>query len=415
MKTQLGIVSAVLLALSGAASAGTFSLTTSPNASDEIDVITGGTTGVQIFFTGDGSTQDAQMDFTLDNFADLTITPVVLVAGSTCGFDGATLLRIAPPSGAGTALTSTPTAYCRFDIAAAPAAALGPRAISTTLLDCAPLPMGVGCEFVGAGINVIDTPPEPPVITFNPDGGAVTLAQGGGAVGAAATNGTITVTAAGGVGGGTGSYDCTVPAGFTVSNNANASFGNGSVDMTVGCTMGATATSAGMSCAVNDANGASTVDFTLGCPAGASAVYSSAPPPGGALAACNGAAGATVNTTLTISNTGTPANPDSAADDLALACSVTGTGFAIASGPATPLEAGDSTTVTVECTIPASGTENGTLTCNGNDYALSASVRTAPILSSPALVPSTSFWSKMILFGLLAGLGMLVVSLRRNG
>lgn len=270
---------------------------------------------------------------------------------------------------------------------------------------------------VDGQFEVIDTPPEPPVITFTPDGGTVSLAQGGGAVGDPATNGTITVDATGGVGGGTGSYNCAVPAGFTVSNNANAAFGNGTVDMSVGCTMGASAASANMTCAVTDDNGDRNVNFTLECPAGASAVYSSAPAAGADLAQCSGAPGETVTTTLTITNTGTPANPDSAADDLAISCSVDNpANFAIIAGPTTPLEAGSSTDVTVECTIPDADEAVGTLDCNGNTYGLSALVQTLPpAIPQPNVIPANSFWSKMVLFGLLAGLGMLVVSLRRNG
>lgn len=266
--------------------------------------------------------------------------------------------------------------------------------------------------------EVVDIPPEPPVITFTPNGGTVSLAQGGGAVGDPATSGSINVTAAGGVGGGTGSYSCTVPGGFTVSNNANAAFGNGSVDMSVGCNMGASAASAGMTCAVTDDNGSRDVDFTLECPAGASAVYSSAPAAGGDLAQCTGAPGSTVTTTLTITNIGTPANPDSAADDLPLDCAVDNpANFAITAGPTTPLEAGSSTDVTVTCTIPDTGEAVGSLTCNSNNvYGLSALVQTdPPAVPQPNVIPANSFWSKMVLFGLLAGLGMLVVSLRRNG
>lgn len=409
---RLAVLPAALLAFASVASAQTITIgsgTGQRSTTISIDVTYepgGGVAGYNTLFSydptplsGDPTITAGAGSCTVDNVANqitvfrTTFPPVVIASAET-------VCTVNFPIGAAAAFATYPLAHD-----SAPA--------STSFSDTSA--NTVAGTVVDGQFQVTSVPPAPPVITFNPNGGAVTLAQGGGAVGTAATNATINVTAASGVGGGTGSYNCAVPAGFTVSNNANATFGNGSVDMTVGCTMAAAATSAGMTCAVTDAGGNRNVDFTLGCPAGASAIYSSTPAPGGALADCNGAAGTTVNTTLTISNTGTPATPDTAADDLSPVCSVTGTGFAITSGPTNPIEAGSSSTVTVACTIPASGTQTGTLTCDGNTYALSASLRTAPILSSPALVPSTSFWSKMILFGLLAGLGMLVVSLRRNG
>ncbi len=420
MKAQLGIVSAVLLALSGTAAAGTFSLTATPDAGDTVDVLLGSTTSVQFFYTGNGDTQDAQMDFTLSDFTGLTITPQVLVAGSVCAYNGTTLLRVVPPSGAGNPLTSTPTAYCAFSIAVDPAAPQTVRTISTSLLDCAPLGAGDTCEFIGTGINVIDTPPEAPAVAFAPNGGPINLAQGGGAVGDTSAASVIAVTTSGGAGTGSASYNCTVPAGFAATNSSNASIAVGSdpADLSVTCTLGATASSANMTCGVTDIAGSRDVSFTLNCPAGASAVYSSAPAAGAALATCNGAPGSTQTRSITITNTGTPADPDSAADDLALACSITsgGTNFAIVAGPTSPLEAGSSTTVDVQCTVPDTGSITGELDCNGNLYGLSATVQTVPPpVPTPAIVPATSEWSKLVLIALLAGLGALVVGFRRHG
>lgn len=403
----LALLSAGLAASS--AMAATIALTPNPQTIQQT-----GSADVTIAFTGDGATNAFSGAVIYDTVRfNATAAPnggdvLCAVNDAFNATDGRVAIVVTPGGGA---LADRNFCVITFTTNAA---ALG----NTALTWVTPVfgGSGGGDTATDGALNVIDVIPEPPSITFTPNGGAVDLTQGGGAVGASSASTNINVTAAGGIGGGTGSYNCAVPAGFAVTNNANAAFANGSADMAVSCTMAAAASSAGMTCAVSDADGARDVAFTLNCPAGASAIYGSAPAPGVALPACGGStAGAVVNTTLTINNTGTPANPESAADDLALACSVAGANFAIASGPTTPLEAGASTTVTVACTVPASGTATGTLTCNGNDYPLSSALATAPVVVSPAIVPSTSFWSKMILFGLLAGLGMLVVSLRRNG
>lgn len=414
MKNKALLRSSLALALFGAglaassAMAATISLTPNPQTIQQT-----GSADVTIAFTGDGATNAFSGAVIYDTVRfNATAVPngsdvLCAVNDAFNATDGRVAIVVTPGGGP---LADRNLCVITFTTNAA---ALGNTAL--TWVNPVFGGSGGGDTANDGALNVIDVIPEPPTISFNPNGGMINLTQGGGAVGGSSATTTITATAAGGIGGGTGSYNCTVPAGFAVTNNANPAFANGSADLGVSCTMAAAGSSAAMSCAVTDADGARSVDFTLNCPAGASAVYNSVPAPGVGLAACDGGAGEVVNTTLTINNTGTPANPESAADDLAVACSVAGANFAIGTGPTTPLEAGSSTTVTVACTVPGTGTATGTLTCNGNDYPLSSSVRTAPVVVSPAIVPSTSFWSKMILFGLLAGLGMLVVSLRRNG
>lgn len=93
----------------GGVSAGTFSY---PNT---IVVPGAPTETLTISFAGDGDTQDAGIDLNLP--ANVTASaPAVLVAGSVCGVVDADTIRIVPPSGAGTPLTSTPTAYCSFQL-----------------------------------------------------------------------------------------------------------------------------------------------------------------------------------------------------------------------------------------------------------------------------------------------------------
>ena len=100
--------------------------------------------------------------------------------------------------------------------------------------------------------------------------------------------------------------------------------------------------------------------------------------------------------------------------------------FSITSGASgTGLLVGDTATVNIACPTPALSTDPdnpGTIECTTNEagtpsyaYDLSAGVQTAPSpLPQPNIVPAGSLWSKLLLIGLLAGLGGLIVSLRRQ-
>jgi hypothetical protein len=269
MKKKLGVLALACFGMVGSAMAGTFSHAPDPGP------VTRGQAGtvVNFSFTGDGDTQDAQADLVISSTADLTITPAVVVAGSTCAFDGGTgTLRVAPPSGAGTALTSTPTVYCSFTFAATAGAALGPRALTPALLDCAPLGAGDTCTFTGTGINVIDgpPPPTPPTIT----GVAVpSVPTPPVTIGSTRQVGTIdfsiTVPAANG---GTGSVSCVDDAGgptFTIAPANQPTITTTVADPTVSCLITGAAQSGTLTCtAVN--GGAQ--QFTFACPLGTAVV-----------------------------------------------------------------------------------------------------------------------------------------------
>lgn len=381
----------------------------------------GSTISVPVTFNAGGNVAGYNTVIEYDP-APLSGNPTITAGAATCTIDPAlntiSIIRFTFPAAA---LPTEVACTVNFPIDAAAAFAVYPLThdpASTAFPDTSANPV-VGTVDDGS-FEVVDTPPEAPAVAFAPNGGPISLAQGGGAVGDTSAASVIAVTTSGGAGTGSASYNCTVPAGFAATNSSNASIAVGSdpADLSVTCTLGATASSANMTCGVTDIAGSRDVSFTLNCPAGASAVYSSAPAAGAALATCNGAPGSTQTRSITITNTGTPANPDSAADDLALACSITsgGTNFAIVAGPTSPLEAGSSTTVDVQCTVPDTGSITGELDCNGNLYGLSATVQTVPPpVPTPAIVPATSEWSKLVLIALLAGLGALVVGFRRHG
>ncbi|MCB1560291.1 MAG: hypothetical protein KDI75_04230 [Xanthomonadales bacterium] len=137
-------------------------------------------------------------------------------------------------------------------------------------------------------------------------------------------------------------------------------------------------------------------------------IYASTPAPGSSLNCTSGG-----TTTVNIQNIG----------DLPLnvSCSI-GAPFSSA-GPASPIAPAGNSDVTVTCPTIADGDPpvNGTLACSSDGgpdarYPVTASAipPIPPAIPSPQLVPSSSLWSKLMLFGFLAGLGALVISLRRS-
>ena len=276
-------------------------------------------------------------------------------------------------------------------------------------------------------ITVALAPPEPPTVTFAPNGGAINLTAPGGALQGSESNATaIAITAVGGSGAGSGSYTCVDPgAPFTVTNlaNANVLVGSDPADISVTCTLDDVAVSDALAC-TRTGGDATPVNFTLNCPAGApipSPEYSSAPAAGATLN-CDGDPGSLTETSITITNTGLAG----VGSDLDVtSCSTTGAGFSVIAGanPA-PIAVGASTVVTVQCTVPAEDAPaaTGELTCTSNDagnspavYPLSSIADTAlPAVPQPNVVPASSLWSQLSLIGLLAALGLLVVGIRRN-
>lgn len=263
-------------------------------------------------------------------------------------------------------------------------------------------------------VTLADAPPDPTNIGFSPT--TVNLTNGGNVAGQQSAASIVSVTTIAASGVDPGSYSCTVPAGFQLTNAAQAGIPAGSdpADISVTCTLAGAAFQGISTCTRN--SGADTdVQLTLNCPTAAGPVLASSPANGTTLT-CNGAPGSVVTTGVTINNTGD-------AQMTGVACNVVGAGFVISQAPSPTVNAGGSTTVSVGCTVPAEGvTSNGTLNCTTT--APAGGALSFPITSlgvagpvsptTPALIPSTSLWAKIGLVGLLAALGLLVVGFRRH-
>ena len=275
---------------------------------------------------------------------------------------------------------------------------------------------------VDGQVEVVDAPPDVN-LTYTPaSGGTVTFPGGTSgtstdasiAVGATGTSGSGSVTGCtlGGANPGAFVDNTTYPVTVSVG-------GSGSIDLT--CNLGNSAATATLSCTESDTS-PTAQSFNLSCPAGTAVPapeYDSTPAPGATIN-CSGTPGSTQNRTLTISNVGFAG----AGSDLTYTCSTASAGFSVTSGAGGTVVVGGSADVGIACTVPAEGAPaaNGVLTCTSNDadeatvtYNLTAAPQTAPEANpAPAIIPANSLWSKLALFGLLAGLGGLVISMRRH-
>lgn len=289
----------------------------------------------------------------------------------------------------------------------------------TSFVDLAGTEIAPAGTVTDGAINVINAPPDV-VLGFSPNynttvtfpGGTVATNQtaniavsvASGTVG----NGTVTGCAFGGPNAGafsvTGGIPATVPPNATIALQA---------------TLAAAPLVGTLTCLVTDAAAGSPNSRTwnLSAPAGTPVPapgYSSNPAPGSVIGLI-GIPGATLTTTVIITNNGNP-GPGS---DLTYTCSVGGPDFAITSGASGgPLAVGASATVTIDVTAPADGvTVNDVLSCTSNiqgqlaEYDLSA---TGQVRVAPTYVPASSLWSKLALFGIFAALGMLIIGLRRS-
>lgn len=90
-----------------------------------------------VSFSGDGSTQDAQADIAYP--ADWKLLKAsAKVAGTICvGHANAKMIRVVPPSGAGTALSSKATDYCSFSFSKGKAASnVGSSEFKISFVEC---------------------------------------------------------------------------------------------------------------------------------------------------------------------------------------------------------------------------------------------------------------------------------------
>lgn len=281
---------------------------------------------------------------------------------------------------------------------------------------------GGGDVATDGAVNVQVAPPDVNLVYDPASGGIVNFGAG---TSGDTVSASIDISTTGSIGG--GSVDSCVLGGanagaFTIDSAfpiAVAAGGAGTID--VSCTLGNEDATATLTCQETDVS-PSSPSWTLDCAAGTpvpAPEYSSAPAAGSQLS-CSGQPDSMTSTQVTITNDGFAG----VGSDLDYTCSVAGAGFALGAGGAGTLAVGDSAVVTVSCTVPSEGSPDatGTLTCTSNDadepsnaYPLVAGVvTTPPPVPGAAIIPANSLWSKLALFGLLAGLGALVISLRRN-
>lgn len=265
---------------------------------------------------------------------------------------------------------------------------------------------------VNDGTVTIQAPAaNPTTVNFAPT--TVNLANGGLAAGQTSPASIVAVTTAGGVD--PGSYTCTVPAGFQLTNASanNIPANSDPADISVTCTLAAAGFQGTSTCT---RTGGANVALTLNCPAGQAAVSPTltATPPSGTLLTCNGSPGGTQVTGISIQNTGT-------GPTAGLTCSTVGAGFTVQQQPQGVVAVNGTTNAIVSCSVPANGvTINGTLNCqsaNGGNtitFPLASTGQASVAPTQPATIPSTSLWAKIGLVGLLAGLGLLMVGFRRH-
>lgn len=414
-KTLLGGLAAGLFAVSGVTFAQSVTFGTPTPAQGPAGTVF----DVAVNFTAGGGAAAYQVDVAIP--AEFTnVTPTNATGVCAVGNPQAGAMRVSDfdaglqPLASGeictiqvTIAAATPDGTYNFSTCAS-GACLTPRAS-----DGGGANIGAFSVDYGPGFIVGAAPADPPTINFNPT--TVNLPAGG-AIGATSGSSPIAVTATGGTAPDAGSYDCTVPANFQVTNSSNPSIvaGTDPNDMSVTCTLAAAAQQATMTCTRTGAV-ATPVDIELNCPAGqvVAPAFTTTPPNGTALT-CNGTPGSTATTQVTIQNSGNAAATG-------VTCSTAGAGFSIQQQPSGTINAGASSVVVASCSVPANGvTINGTLNCtSGNgagpvSFPLSSTGSAIVAPTQAATIPSTSLWAKIGLIGLLAALGALVVGFRRH-
>ncbi len=406
-KRLLGLVAA--LGFSAAASAGVYSFNPQP-----VNIPVGGSITFQVLFAGAG-TDESGFWFDFDT-TDLTVSNAqVLVSGSLCQINTAgSVIRVTPPSGAGTPLPTTPTAYCSFQIAASPTATVGNRPITVDLLECEGSTSDPTCTNTGTIAVVLEGPP---TITFN----TAAIALPGGAYGATVS---APVPASIANGGGnnpanTASFSCTATAGFTVAPTSGGPFQNGASlpAITVSATLGAAVQNGTVNCTATNTSGSS-VPFAIpvSAPAGAQTLpnLASSPASGSTITLPAGLPGSTVSSNITITPSGgvgvTPATVTCSA--VAPVTVNPTTQMSFLPGTTTPQN------VAVQCLLLEDVEQNGTVTCTGasgaGQFTWNYNVVCPAGVNTPAIVPATSAWSKFALIALFAGLGLLMVGFRRQ-
>ena len=429
MKIQKKILSAVVACL---LAPGAYAATISITPASATGTPGAGTdpTPIGISFTGDGVTVGFEVEVAYDT-ASLNATAAGANGGSCAAADATGIITLQYVDGSLSPIGG-PTVFCNITFTvdagvATPAPGdpdvVFPLTLQNALFSDADLNAAPGPHTLNDGqILIQGTPPDANLVYTPASGGTVTFPGG---TSGTSTVESIDVTATGTSGSGT-VESCTLgganPGAFVVNTTFPLAVAIGAaetIDLT--CNLGNAAATATLSCTESDAS-STAQSFNLSCPAGTpvpAPEFDSTPAPGATIA-CNGAPGSVTTGAISITNAGFAG----VGSDLTYTCSTGSAGFAVTSGAAGSVVVGGSASVGFSCTVPADGTTTatGTITCTSNDadeatvtYGLSAGPLTEPTpIAAPAVIPANSLWSKLALFGLLAGLGGLVISMRRH-
>ncbi len=408
MKKLLICAAIGALATAGNAVAGTY--TQNP---DPATIAVGGTANIQVLFAGDGDTQDTQLDLAYDAVNFPTVTPTVLVPGSVCAvLTGPARIRVIPPSGAGSPLTSTATAYCGFALVSAPAIALGNYDFTQNFIECTGTATPA-CTRTGTFRITVANVNTPPTLsyapTFDADGTSDATPEvtfGAGALNTVATS-SITPTATGGAATASTAIACTAaPAAFTITGGGTQTFnapGAGAgTPIGLSVTRGAAAQTGTLTCTETDtpASAPRTRVWDLQVPAGVVAPEVDTTPASGGTASVSGVQGSTASGGITVRNLGT--------GPLAVTgCAITGAGFTL--GAVTnPVAAGGTGSIAFSCAVPLvpGQTITGTLTCNTDDTDEGTLTYNLSCLAISASIPTMGLGGKALLALMMLGLGL---------
>ncbi|MBD8527331.1 hypothetical protein [Pseudomarimonas arenosa] len=373
----------------------------------------GGSGNLVVTFAGDGATVDTEVTFTYDN-TNITLGAGVASNGALCLSPSATSIRVVPPSGGATPLTSTQTTYCTYPVTVGGAAPAGLVAFNTMAIECSNAMAGSETCTVSAGAGFTVTNNVPPTI----GAGAFVAGSPSGTEGVVTAIGNINFPITSPAGGSnTGSVQCADAAGgptfsFTPSTAVTVDSSTVSpVSIGVSCPLspnGGGAVNGDATCTVTDSAGTRMETISIDCPEGAMAMGPTLTPQ------------ATTNINLPValvgsqSNTSivfTAGNDGNAGQSTPLNCTATAPAT-IVSGGSQSVMTGSQPAPVVAGIVLTGAAQVGTVTCNGTVYTLNAPA--GVVFVPPTVIPASSFWSQLSLIALFAALGGLFVAFRRN-
>lgn len=402
-----------LMSFAGMASAVTVTLTPSAATVEEGDTFT-----VDVAVTPDGASTNFQFRLNYDTtLADATQSQGIAALPSSCPTTASNVnindalgrVSINTTSASGDPITFSGT-YCTVTFLAVTAGTLNLTPSNTFVADDPG-----GSTFGSASVTIEAPPPNtgPSIVQGSPTFGSTTNVSGGTLGGAAVSQNISYGASTGGSGTGTTDLVCTDDdAGTTLSNATQNDIDNGDTPATmVASFTPGTARTVIVSCTATRVGAANqTFSYTFDVAAGTAPTGPTLTPPAlpnGTLSLSGGAVGSTVQGSVQF----TAAN-GVAGQSTSLDCTSTGPVQIVSGGNQSVNTGSQPAPVVVQVALTGSA-QNGTLTCNGTTFTVSAPGGT--VFVAPAVIPSASAWSKIAMFSLLGLFGVLAVGFRRQG